>query len=189
MKTPLRRILILVTLLAVTATSHASDDARPLAVFTTSMGSFTAELFPDSAPKACENFTTHARNGYYDGILVHRVEEDFVIQSGDPAGTGYSGRSIWGEPFENEIDPSLTFDEPFVLAMANRGTAKTNNSQYFVTVAPAPWMTGAYTIFGRVIEGREVVEAINGVDIDPTSQRPIRDVVVESIEIRDGASE
>lgn len=179
----LRRFLTLATLLACTTVVGASDATSPRAVLTTSMGSFTVELFPDSAPMAFENFTTHARNGYYDGILIHRVEEDFVIQMGDPDGRGYGGRSIWGEPFANEIDPNLAFDRPFVVGMANRGPGATNTSQFFVTVAPAPWMTGNYTIFGQVIDGQDVVEAINRVDIDPTTQRPIRDVILESIEI------
>lgn len=185
----LRRFLTLATLLACTSVVGASDATLPRAVVKTSLGNFTVELFPESAPMACENFTTHATNGYYDGNVIHRVEEDFVIQMGDPDGTGYGGRSIWGEPFANEIDPSVTFDAPFMVGMANRGVAETNTSQFFVTVTPAPWMTGQFTIFGRVIEGQDVVKTINQVDVDPTTDRPIRDVVVATIEILPAAGD
>jgi len=164
---------------AVGADGETRDDV--IAVLHTDLGDFTLRLFPDSAPMACENFTTHARNGYYDGVVFHRVVEDFMIQTGDPDGTGYGGRSIWGDSFGNEIDPARGFDRPGVLAMANRATENTNDSQFFITLVPTPWLNGRYTIFGEVVEGMDVVQALGDLDVNPTTDRPIRDVRIESI--------
>ena len=98
----------------------------------TTKGVIGFNLFDSVAPKTCENFITHAKNGYYNGIIFHRVIEQFMIQGGDPTGTGRGGESIWGRPFEDECSPDLAFDKPGLLAMANAGPG-TNGSQFFIT--------------------------------------------------------
>ncbi len=179
-------LILCVALLPVAApASDTGTDDDVIAVLHTELGDITLRLFPDSAPKACENFTTHARNGYYDGVVFHRVIEDFLVQTGDPEGTGYGGRSIWGEPFGNEIDPARAFDRPGVLAMANRGLRDTNDSQFFITLVPTPWLTGRYTIFGEVVEGLDVARQLGDLDVNPTTDRPIRDVRVETVTLRE----
>ena len=164
------------------------------ATFVTSMGSFTARLMPEHAPKTVANFVelaegsrewTDPRDGVrrteplYDGTIFHRVIGDFMIQGGDPAGTGRGGP---GYTFEDETpDDGPSFDRPGLLAMANAGP-DTNGSQFFVTVAATDWLTGKHTIFGEVTDGYEVVEAISKA---PTGaqDRPSPDVVLERVEI------
>ena len=128
-------------------------------VFETTQGTFEMELKPQVAPKASENFATHVKNGYYDGLTFHRIIPEFMIQGGDPTGTGAGGESIWGQPFEDEFNVDEQFDRPGILAMANRGP-NTNGSQFFITTAPTPWLNGRHTIFGEVTEGYEVVEKL-----------------------------
>lgn len=123
--------------------------AHPIAVLETTQGKIVLELRPDIAPKTVENFTTLIRKGYYDGTIFHRVIKDFMIQGGDPTGTGRGGESIWGKPFEDEFKAGVVFDKPFILAMANRGR-NTNGSQFFITTVPTYWLNGAHTIFGYV---------------------------------------
>ena len=125
----------------------------------TNQGTITVRLFPEVAPKACENFRTHVEAGFYDGIIFHRVIPGFMLQGGDPTGTGRGGQSIWGKSFEDECDDSVRFDRKGLLAMANAGPG-TNGSQFFITTAPTPWLQGRHTIFGEVTEGYEVVETI-----------------------------
>lgn len=149
----------------------------PLVVLETSAGEITLKMFPDVAPKAVENFTTHVKNGYYDGIIFHRIIKGFMIQGGDPTGTGMAGESIWGEEFDNEYAPNVTFDKPFLLAMANKGP-NTNGSQFFITTAPTPWLNGGYTIFGEVVSGEEVVLKLEGVTTG-AGDRPMIDQVIE----------
>ncbi len=133
--------------------------AKDMVVLQTNQGDIELQLYPKIAPKACENFETLIKKGYYDGIIFHRVIKNFMIQSGDPTGTGRGGESIWGYPFKDEFKPNVIFDKPFYLAMANRGR-NTNGSQFFITTVPTPWLNGGYTIFGRVIKGFDVVEKI-----------------------------
>lgn len=133
--------------------------------FETNQGAITFKLYPEHAPKACENFATHVENGYYDGIIFHRVIPDFMVQCGDPTGTGRGGKSIWGKPFEDECKPDLTFDKAGLLAMANAGPG-TNGSQFFITTAKTPWLNMRHTIFGEVTEGYKVVQAIEAVERD-----------------------
>lgn len=128
--------------------------------FQTTQGDILLKMMSDIAPKAVENFTTHSKNGYYNGVIFHRVIKDFMIQGGDPTGTGSGGQSIWGEYFSNEIDPNVIFDRPFILAMANAGGTNTNGSQFFITTKERPFLNGKYTIFGEVIKGQEVVRNI-----------------------------
>jgi len=164
------------------------------ATFVTSEGSFTVRLMPEHAPMTVENFVglakgskewTDPRNGatssgpYYDGTLFHRVIDNFMIQGGDPTGTGTGGP---GYTFEDETpSDGPRFDRPGLLAMANAGP-NTNGSQFFVTVSPTDWLSGKHTIFGEVTEGYEVVEAISKA---PTKgqDRPATDVVLERVEI------
>lgn len=125
----------------------------------TNQGDIKLKMKSDIAPKAVENFVTHSKNGYYDGLTFHRVIRDFMIQGGDPKGNGRGGESIWGTPFEDEFDSSVTFDKPYLLAMANSGF-NTNGSQFFITVEPTTWLNNKHTIFGEVIEGTEIVDKI-----------------------------
>ena len=168
----------------------------PDAKFHTSSGTFVVRLLPDHAPITVANFTDLAtgkrewrdpRDGQrkseplYDGTIFHRVIQDFMIQGGDPEGTGRGGP---GYRFEDECPPGgPSFDKPGLLAMANSGP-NTNGSQFFVTVAPTKWLTGKHTIFGEVTEGMEIVDAIAATETDE-SDRPRKDVVLERIEILD----
>ena len=153
-----------------------------VAVIKTNMGTIEVELFPDKAPKTVENFVGLAEKGYYKGVIFHRVIDKFMIQGGDPTGTGRGGESLWGKPFEDEIVSSLTFDKPGMLAMANAGP-NTNGSQFFITVAPTTWLNGHHTIFGQVIDGMDVVYAISKVATSKPGDKPLKDVVIESIKI------
>ena len=168
----------------------------PNAIFKTSEGSFTVRLMPDHAPITVANFVDLAsgkrewrdpRDGQkkteplYNGTIFHRVIPDFMIQGGDPEGTGRGGP---GYRFEDECPPGgPSFDKPGLLAMANAGPG-TNGSQFFVTVAATPWLTGKHTIFGEVTEGMDVVEKISAL---PTGaqDKPQQDVVLESVEVHE----
>lgn len=166
----------------------------PTATFVTSKGSFVVKLMPENAPITVANFVDLAtgkrewrdpRDGQrkteplYDGTIFHRVIPDFMIQGGDPEGTGMGGP---GYRFEDELPPGgPRFDKPGILAMANAGP-NTNGSQFFVTVAATPWLNNKHTIFGEVTEGMDVVEAIATADRD-ASDRPHEDIVIERVEI------
>ena len=147
----------------------------------TTQGTIEIQLFDSEAPKTCENFITHAKNAYYDGIIFHRIIEQFMIQGGDPTGTGRGGESIWGRPFEDECTPELKFDKPGLLDMANAGPG-TNGSQFFITTVPTPWLDMRHTIFGEVIGGMEVVHALEKVEKD-AGDKPINDQKIISIEV------
>jgi peptidyl-prolyl cis-trans isomerase A (cyclophilin A) len=169
------------------------------ATLRTNRGTVVVRLFPDHAPKTVRNFVELAEGGrewtdprtratgaakLYDGTIFHRVIPDFMIQGGDPLGTGTGGP---GYKFADEIHPDLVFDRPYLLAMANAGPG-TNGSQFFITTVPTPWLNRKHTIFGEVVSGSDVVEAISKV---PTGRndRPVDDVVLESVVIeRDGAA-
>jgi peptidylprolyl isomerase len=142
-----------------------------IVVLETNQGPIEVRLMPDVAPKACENFETLAEQGYYDGIVFHRVIKGFMIQGGDPTGTGRGGRSIWGQPFEDECSQGVKFDRKGLLAMANAGP-NTNGSQFFITTVPTPWLHLRHTIFGEVVSGYEVVSKIESAETNP-SDRPI----------------
>jgi peptidylprolyl isomerase len=122
---------------------------NPIVVLETTQGKIELELFPDVAPLAVENFTTHVKNGYYNGIAFHRIIKNFMIQGGDPTETGRGGKSIWGKSFKDEYK-GKTFDKVGVLAMANAGP-HTNGSQFFITTALTPWLNGRHTIFGQAL--------------------------------------
>ena len=185
------------------------NEKNPLVTVHTNQGDFTLELFPEVAPKTVENFITHAKNGYYDGVIFHRVIEDFMIQGGDPTGTGMGGESIYGRTFEDEFSREA-FNLYGTLSMANAGP-NTNGSQFFIVTAkqvPAqmlkqlkdggwpeeiveeyakvggtPWLDHRHTVFGRVIEGMDVVLKIEGVERN-AQDRPLEDVVIESMDVK-----
>jgi len=152
----MRKILILATAIA---TMAIAGSKAPIVVLETNQGKIEIKMMPDVAPKAVENFTTHAKKGYYNGIIFHRVIKGFMIQGGDPTGTGMGGESIWGKVFDNEYKPNVVFDRPFIVAMANAGP-NTNGSQFFITTVPTPHLNGGYTIFGEVLSGQDVVRKI-----------------------------
>ncbi len=159
--------------LALLATVFLAYAQAPRVILKTTQGEITLKLFPKAAPLAVENFTKLVKKGYYDGTIFHRVIKGFMIQGGDPTGTGRGGSSIWGKEFKNEYAPNLVFDRPYLLAMANRGP-NTNGSQFFITVAPAPWLNGGYTIFGEVVKGKAVVDAIDRTPTGP-GDRPLKE--------------
>jgi peptidyl-prolyl cis-trans isomerase B (cyclophilin B) len=145
----------------------------------TSQGTIELELFDGEAPKTVENFRSLAADGFYDGVIFHRVIPDFMIQGGDPTGTGTGGP---GYTFEDEFN-----DHPVArgaLAMANAGP-NTNGSQFFIVTADAcPWLDGKHTVFGQVTDGMDVVDTISQLDRDP-SDRPREDVSIDRVELRD----
>jgi cyclophilin family peptidyl-prolyl cis-trans isomerase len=153
-----------------------------VAVFETNMGTFECELYEDKAPKTVANFVGLAEKGYYDGVIFHRVIDNFVIQGGDPTGTGRGGESIYGHPFEDEFHPDLKHDKAGVLSMANAGP-NTNGSQFFITLAPTPWLDNKHSIFGQVIKGMDVVRKIGKVETIKPGDRPVKDVVIKKIKI------
>ncbi|EKE4695972.1 peptidylprolyl isomerase [Listeria monocytogenes] len=174
----------------------------------TNRGTIRIKLFPEIAPKTVENFVTHSKNGYYDGLIFHRVISEFMIQGGDPDGRGTGGESIWGESFEDEFSTEA-FNLRGALSMANAGP-NTNGSQFFIVQKPdmpadmlgqmeqagfpvevieaykqggTPWLDGRHTVFGHVIEGMDVVDEIANL---PTGMqdKPVNDVVIEKINIK-----
>lgn len=148
--------------------------------FKTSEGDFTVELFADKSPITVDNFKKLADNKFYDGTIFHRVIKDFMIQGGDPEGTGFGGSN---NMIPDEFAPRLTFAEPGILAMANAGP-NTGRSQFFITVIPTPWLQNHHSIFGKVIENYDVVERISKVKTN-SADRPLNDVVLESLSITD----
>lgn len=162
------------------------EAANPIATIETSKGNIKIELRADLAPKAVENFVTHSKNGYYNGQIFHRVIKDFMIQGGDPTGTGAGGESIWGGKFKDEFAPNAVFDKAGILAMANAGP-NTNASQFFITTVPTYWLNGRHTIFGYVKEGFDVVKKIENVDTNGRYEgnKPLEDVKIVSIKIEE----
>lgn len=186
-----------------------NTDTTPQVTITTNLGDITCVLFPELAPKAVENFMTLARNGYYDGTIFHRVIYDFMIQGGDPTGTGMGGSSIWEKEFEDEFSDQL-FNLRGALSMANAGP-NTNGSQFFIVqnknlpdsmaaemkrahypeeiVATyqkggTPWLDHRHTVFGQVVAGMEVVDKIAKEPTMP-GDKPGRDIVIEKIAVKD----
>ncbi|ATZ53902.1 hypothetical protein BCIN_09g06610 [Botrytis cinerea B05.10] len=147
----------------------------------TTMGTITLELYTSHAPKTCTNFETLIRRGYYDGIIFHRIIPNFMLQTGDPTGTGRGGSSIYGEKFADELTPppgsnlpSLKHTGAGILSMANSGP-NTNGSQFFITLAPTPWLDGKHTIFGRVTRGMGTVKRM-GLVKTGAEDRPVEEV-------------
>lgn len=191
--------------------TEAPKAGETLAVLKTNMGDIKIRLFPELAPKAVENFKTHAENGYYNGLIFHRVINDFMIQGGDPTGSGMGGESIWGNSFEDEFTPEL-HNLRGAVSMANAGP-NTNGSQFFIvqaknvsddmidqletadeslfptdcvrayeTLGGTPWLDYKHTVFGQVVEGLEVVDRIAAVKVDFFQNKPLQDVVIETVE-------
>jgi len=161
------------------------EAANPTAVVKTTQGTIEIELRPDLAPKAVENFVTHSKNGYYNGLVFHRIIKNFMIQGGDPTGTGRGGESIWGKPFKDEFAPNAVFDKPGILAMANAGP-NTNGSQFFITTVPTYWLNGRHSIFGYVKKGMNIVKKLENVPTSGQSRgnKPLSDQKIISIEIK-----
>ncbi|KAF2441354.1 peptidyl-prolyl cis-trans isomeras-like protein [Karstenula rhodostoma CBS 690.94] len=149
------------------------------AVIHTTYGDIAVRLFPEAAPKSVENFVTHAKNGYYNNIIFHRVIRKFMIQTGDPLGDGTGGESIWGREFEDEFS-SLKHDKPYTLSMANAGP-NTNGSQFFITTEKTPWLDNKHTIFGRAVQGLDVVHKIE--NTKTYKEKPEDDIKIISISI------
>lgn len=149
----------------------------------TNQGTIEVELFSEKAPKTCENFTGLIKKGYYNGIIFHRVIKDFMIQGGDPTGTGMGGESIWGKSFEDEFDDALSFDTKGLLAMANAGP-NTNGSQFFITTAKTEWLNNRHTIFGKVVSGYDVVEKIENTNVG-SQDKPIEEQKIISVSIKE----
>ena len=191
---------------------RAPEKGDITATIKTTMGDIKVILFPDAAPKAVENFTTHAKNGYYNGIIFHRVIPDFMIQGGDPLGKGIGGESIWGRSFEDEFSNEY-HNLRGALSMANAGP-NTNGSQFFIVQAKSvderfipqierlpemftaesvedykevggtPWLDFRHTVFGQTVEGMDVVDAIAAVERN-ASDKPLEDVSIISIDIEE----
>jgi len=163
--------ILLVSLAVINA--HAEEDILESknVILETTQGIIEIKLMPEVAPLACENFTKLIEKGYYDGIIFHRVIKEFMVQSGDPDGTGMGGESVWGKAFKDEITSKVQFDKPGLLAMANSGPG-TNGSQFFITTIATPWLNNKHTIFGEVISGYDIVQNIESIPVD-SSDRPI----------------
>ncbi len=142
-------------------------------ILQTNEGDIEVKLWPQVAPKACENFVGLVNKGYYNGIIFHRVIKNFMIQGGDPTGTGRGGESIWGKSFQDEVKPDVTFDRKGLLAMANAGPS-TNGSQFFITTVATPWLNMKHTIFGEVVSGYDVVEKIENTAVG-AGDKPIQE--------------
>ncbi|MFO7895098.1 MAG: peptidylprolyl isomerase [Longimicrobiales bacterium] len=154
--------------------------ANPIATFETTEGTFTVELFRDRAPRTVGNFVELASDDFYDGLIFHRVIQDFMIQGGDPEGTGMGGP---GYTIDDEFHPELRHDAPGILSMANAGP-DTGGSQFFITLAATPWLDDRHAVFGRVASGMDVVEEIGSVQTD-ANDRPVDDVRITAVSIED----
>ena len=175
-----RWLVLTVAGLAVTATTACGAAMRPKATIETTKGTIVIELYKDEAPKTVANFIKLAKQGFYNGIIFHRVIPGFMVQTGDPTGTGMGGP---GYTFEDEFSPTLTHDGPGVVSMANAGP-NTNGSQFFITLAATPWLNGKHTIFGRVVEGQVVVEQIVAVERN-AQDRPLTDIAMKQVTIQE----
>src|SRR5690242_3106440 len=195
------KIIFLAALLLSTSIGTAAESPEkkaPLyATLKTSMGDIVIQLFEDKAPKTVANFVdlasgtkewtdpktgTKVKRPLYNGTIFHRVIPDFMIQGGDPLGTGTGGP---GYRFEDEINPDLRHSKPGILSMANAGP-NTNGSQFFITVKPTPWLDGRHTVFGEVVKGQEVVNAIVSTPRAP-NDKPLKDVVIKEIVVSRGS--
>ena len=155
----------------------------PMVVIETNVGKIEVKLYAKKSPLAVENFLGLVKKGYYDGIIFHRVIKGFMIQGGDPTGTGRGGESIWGKEFKNENTPNLVFDKPFLLAMANHGM-NTNGSQFFITTVPTSHLNGGYTIFGEVVSGQKVVQKIENVSVSRGANKPLFPQTMKKVYIK-----
>ena len=164
----------------VSSVAYADEVKRPIANFETTMGNFRIELYSDLAPNTVKNFVDLAKKNFYDGVIFHRVIDNFMIQGGDPTGTGMGGP---GYHIPDEFGKGLKHNSKGILSMANAGP-DTGGSQFFITLVPTPWLDGHHAIFGHVIEGMEVVEAI-GHTKTGRGDRPVEDVVMKKVTIEE----
>ncbi len=159
-------LLILLTFAFIAGCSQMPGQGGQNVILETNQGNIELKLMPNIAPKTCENFIGLVKKGYYDGTIFHRVIKGFMIQGGDPTGTGRGGQSLWGGKFEDEVKANVKFDKAGILAMANAGP-NTNGSQFFITTVPTPHLNMKHTIFGEVVSGYDVVEAIENAATGP----------------------
>jgi len=152
--------------------------ANPIAIVETTLGTIKVELFAEQTPITVQNFIKLSKSGFYDGVIFHRVIDGFMIQGGCPHNDGTGGP---GYTIKDEFAPSLKHNVPGILSMANAGP-NTGGSQFFITLAPTPWLDGKHTIFGKVIEGMDVVRTI-GKSQTNASNRPVKDVRIKSVQI------
>jgi peptidylprolyl isomerase len=169
-------LAVLIPLATINPQESPTVKNQSVVVFETNLGNIELTLKPDIAPKTCENFVGLVQKHYYDGIIFHRIIKNFMIQGGDPTGTGSGGESIWNKPFADECVTSVKFDKPGLLAMANRGPA-TNGSQFFITTAATPWLNMRHTIFGEVTTGYDIVKKMEAVKTGP-ADRPVEPVKI-----------
>lgn len=172
------KFLCVLALLLISNAAFADESKRPAAKFVTSMGDFKIELYSDLAPNTVKNFVDLANKKFYDGVIFHRVIDNFMIQGGDPKGNGTGGP---GYTIPDEFGEGLKHNAPGILSMANAGP-NTGGSQFFITLVPTPWLDGHHAIFGHVIDGMEIVEKI-GHTKTGRNDRPVEDVVIKSITI------
>ncbi|KAF2863442.1 hypothetical protein K470DRAFT_255145 [Piedraia hortae CBS 480.64] len=156
------------------------DNAKGV-IMHTNVGDIVIALYRDQTPKTCRNFATLAATGKYDNVIFHRIIAGFMIQGGDPTGTGRGGSSIYGAKFEDEIVPSLVHKDKGTLSMANSGP-NTNGSQFFITLGATPHLNGKHTVFGHVAEGMDVVDKLGAVKTD-SNDRPLSPVCIEYCEV------
>jgi len=196
----MKRVLMMMAIVAMPMLAIAGQDApkkaggKVLAQFTTSEGNFTVELFEKDAPKTVANFIglaegtkewTDPKTGaavkkpYYNGLIFHRVIPDFMIQGGDPLGTGTGGP---GYTFADEFQSGRKLDKAGILAMANRGP-NTNGGQFFITLAPTPWLNGKHTVFGEVTDGMDVIKKIGATKTTKPGDKPVKPIVIQSVKI------
>ena len=176
----MKKVLLGLLLIGLSVQMYAKDT---IVVLETNVGKIELKLYPKVAPLAVENFTTHVKNGYYNGLIFHRIIKGFMIQGGDPTGTGTGGESIWKKPFKDEFGANVVFDKPFLLAMANSGP-KTNGSQFFITLAPTGWLNGKHTIFGEVVKGQNIVQKMENVSVSPGNNMPMFKQVIKKAYIK-----
>ena len=170
---------IILTLLMMFSLNLNANDKNPHIILETTQGVIELELFPDIAPLAVENFTTHVKDGYYNGVAFHRIIKNFMIQGGDPTESGRGGTSIWGKAFKDEYK-GKTFNKLGVLAMANAGR-NTNGSQFFITTANTPWLNGRHTIFGQATtDSMMTLQKLNSVKTLRGDRPKIRQEIIKA---------
>ena len=170
-------LILIITFL--TSCSNSGVDNMKTAVFDTSKGIFEIELFTEKAPITTKNFIDLADKGFYNGLISHRVIDGFMIQCGDPNGDGTGGP---GYTIQDEFHPELKHDSEGILSMANSGP-NTGGSQFFITLAPTPWLNGKHAVFGKVISGMDIVQSIGKVETG-AGDKPVEDIVINKITIK-----
>jgi peptidyl-prolyl cis-trans isomerase A (cyclophilin A) len=175
----MKLLYIIILLILLIGCAKDGGTNMTTAVFETNKGNFEIELFTDKAPITTKNFIDLANKGFYNGLIFHRVIDGFMMQGGDPDGDGSGGP---GYTIQDEFHPDLKHDSEGILSMANRGP-NTGGSQFFITLAATPWLDGKHAIFGKVIDGMDVVKEIEKVSTN-VQDKPIKDVVIKKITIK-----